>query len=108
MPLGAGPMAPLISLNPMPIEEHVTSLELSRRLKELGVPQESLWYWTDVSGHLRWYKNQRIRHDLHSSAFLASELGLLLPQELDGYSWRQLKTPRKGAWEIKYRKREEG
>lgn len=32
----------------MNIESQVTSLELSKKLKELGVKQESLWYWTRI------------------------------------------------------------
>ena len=29
----------------MKLEDQVTNLELSKKLKELGVKQESLWYW---------------------------------------------------------------
>ncbi len=32
----------------MKSEQQVTSLEISKRLKELGVEQESLWYYTDT------------------------------------------------------------
>jgi hypothetical protein len=35
----------------MKLEDQVCSLELSKRLKELGVPQKSLFYWTDVAGY---------------------------------------------------------
>ena len=31
----------------MDLKEQVVSLELAKRLKELGVKQESLWYWSN-------------------------------------------------------------
>ena len=31
----------------MPIEEQVCSLELAKKLKGLGVPQDSVFYWRD-------------------------------------------------------------
>ena len=38
----------------LPLEKQVTSLELSRELKELGVPQESLYYhWVHNAGAVR-------------------------------------------------------
>jgi len=74
----------------MELEKQVCSLEISKELKELGVKQESLWYW--------WYgqmsKNWRIHKGLDFnpqengkdrfgvdiySAFTCSELGELLP-----------------------------
>lgn len=33
----------------MNIEDQVCSLELAKKLKELGVEQDSLWYWIEVS-----------------------------------------------------------
>lgn len=71
------------------LENHVTSLELSKRLKELGVKQESLFYWVDKNG---WALQDRkpsycnietceCVEISYLSAFLASELGELIPYE---------------------------
>lgn len=66
------------------ITTHVTSLELSRRLKELGVPQKSHFYWVShfhadevitVKEKDDYYKNV---WDDRCSAYLASELGEML------------------------------
>lgn len=69
----------------MQLEQQVTSLELSKKLNELGVPQESLF---------RWYENLRhtesgVYCDLWSNwdeydgdwvaAYTVAELGELLP-----------------------------
>jgi len=74
------------------IENHVTSLELSKKLKELGVKQSSFFYWTETdnaagtgydayvfSGEdaMAWASPFRY------SAFLSSELGELLPPKID-------------------------
>lgn len=71
----------------MNLEHHVTSLELSKRLKELGVPQWSCFYWSESkskqaatvltaleASEPKWWK-----HRENISAFLASELGNMLP-----------------------------
>ncbi len=64
----------------MTLESQVTSLELSRRLAELGIKQESLWYWG------RWGKiwelvqtHPNANLDKYSS-FTVAELGELLPK----------------------------
>lgn len=72
----------------MTLEQQVTSLELSKKLKELGVKQESIWYWyhnhhpkwqlrlqTDELG-MDWEDNQIV------STFTVAELGEALPREI--------------------------
>ena len=57
----------------MTIENQVTNLELSRKLKELGVRQESLWYWQkQKSWFIHRYKPNR---EEVFSAFTVAELG---------------------------------
>lgn len=72
----------------MPITTHVTSLELSRRLRELKVPQKSYFEWVDEG------KDGSVlikREYLHLplgvkkySAYLASELDQLIATATDG------------------------
>ena len=72
------------------LEKQVSSLELSKQLKELGVKQESLFYWqyfhdTDDDGRMSEYKLYNI-DNLYSgkddgySAFTVAELGEMLPK----------------------------
>ena len=80
----------------MKIEEQVVSLELAKKLKELEVKQDSVWYWVLSDG----YFDYRLVHkgfnlDLSSiiksiySAFTVAELGEMLP---DGsYSQRRMR-----------------
>jgi hypothetical protein len=68
----------------MKLEQQVTSLELSKNLKELGVKQESLFYWeglqTDVD-KMRWRINRanKNHNPCKYSAFTVAELGEMLP-----------------------------
>ena len=81
----------------LPLVKQVTSLELSKRLCELGVKQESLFYWTDgylvisinmdlllennnvrtLSGINNSWPDDEINE--HYSAFTSSELLEFLP-----------------------------
>lgn len=77
----------------MRLEQQVTSLELSKRLKELGVKQESLFYWTqwidkvvDVRSleELSLIETHKGHRDTIkvASAFTVAELGEMLPDEI--------------------------
>jgi hypothetical protein len=60
----------------MKLENQVVSLDLAKRLKELGVKQESLFYWHDsevISD------DSRLRVPEDVSAFTVAELGEMLP-----------------------------
>lgn len=69
------------------LSTHVCSLEWARKLKEVGVPQKSLFYWSgylDVSNNedkdmIVTFSNEQLSKD-KVSAFLSSELGEMLPE----------------------------
>jgi len=93
-------------------EAHTTSLALSQRLKALGIPQESEYYW--VFEFKKWSIKKFKDNDGKLwaedfpekvfSAFLASELGEMLPEQLHGKLGKASKT---GAW-LSIEKRETG
>ena len=68
------------------LQNHTTSLELSKRLKELGFKQESLfvWYANGDDAHLLYLGEDEMRpmEAKTYSAYLASELGEWLPYEV--------------------------
>lgn len=71
----------------MNIEDHVTNLELSKKLKELGVKQESLFAW--ISENEVEFLPFDIRNiNVCISAFFASELLEFLPDLENGRSLR--------------------
>lgn len=93
----------------MKIEDQVCSLELAKRIKELGVKQESL-FWFDINPRP---KNERTESELAGkivylcgystpkinfySAFTVAELGEMLPQ--DAISGKTVKVALKdGKW----------
>lgn len=73
----------------MKLENQVSSLEPSRRLSELGVKQESAFYWETtvpfasdfdlVQSHERNFAEGIV----HYSAYTVAELGVALPNEID-------------------------
>lgn len=67
----------------MKLEDQVCSLELAKQLKELGVKQESIWYWHKYQD--RDWEATLAESDL--SAFTVAELGEMLPEFVG--SWRE-------------------
>lgn len=63
--------------------QEVANLELSKKLKELGVKQESLFYWADFKGELKILEDEYIwsnedfgrKVEKICSAFTVAELG---------------------------------
>lgn len=86
----------------------VCSLELSKRLKELGVKQESYFYWWQCEEYYCSDEKCKYRHggietseadNLENySAFTASELGELLPIKLNEKYLLQRRCARNGWW----------
>lgn len=100
----------------MRIEDQCCSLELSKRLKELGVKQESAFYFVCNAGHCDTWKlyprpnkwNRPITdywlEGAFVSAFTCSELGEMLPKpkdESDPHTYITRREPdgRWQAWE---------
>lgn len=81
----------------MKIEDQVCSLELAKKLKELGVKQDSLLYWLAPKNpnSKKWFLsmkggfNEIYNHD-SISAFTASELGEILPSAIKQYYWLKI------------------
>jgi hypothetical protein len=78
----------------MNLSDQVVSLELSKRLKELGIEQESLYSWFDTKRYGIIIENSNSAFDLEhylsvqriASAFTVAELGEMLPayQNING------------------------
>jgi hypothetical protein len=73
----------------MELEKQVVSLDLSKRLKELGVKQESLFYWVEMyeepaklfSADWALDKRRLANKQYHNySAFTVAEMGEMLPK----------------------------
>lgn len=79
-------------------EKQLTNLELSKKLRDLGVPQDSLFYWDmrptnngiEIKPRGIFYQKPRNGdHDYIISAFTVAELGELLPRRItvDRWTW---------------------
>lgn len=71
----------------MKIEDQLTNIILSKKLKELNVPQIAEFYWAHEGlNDFAWHDGFNNIHDSHPqpkkicSAFTASELGVYLPR----------------------------
>ena len=100
----------------MKLEDQVVSLELSKKLKELGFKQESLFTYVDedvVSWKLQYTSNitdstyEHFGDSYFISAYTVAELGEELPDYLDfpnrgGYAWLEI-VKIDNAWCAMYR-----
>ena len=71
----------------MKLEQQVCSLESAKRLKELGVRQESIFVWEIVGGNANlipehYASPHNILEIKRYSAFTVAELGEMLPHEM--------------------------
>lgn len=89
----------------MRLEDQVCSLELAKRLKELGVKKESYFNWiTLLPNEEKWFVSsmspnhapRKIRQ--YYSAFTVAELGAMLPFTIKMYEWKSLKWPEGKTW----------
>lgn len=75
----------------MKLENQVTSLELSKKLKELGVKQESLFYYQGSKDEIQKEKGYSLdfkmpyqsQEVVNISAFTVAELGEMLPMYIE-------------------------
>lgn len=98
----------------MKLSDQVCSLELAKRLKELGVKQESLFYWFEslFKGKESFIRqgdtSYRDGYELACSAFTVAELGKLLPDKIspenqfDCYILFTMKNTSDGEWVVRY------
>lgn len=83
-----------------PLEHQVISLELAKQLKELGVPQDSLFWWKYIEVNLRpeWTlvseKPKDYGEEYLFSAFTVAELGSLIAEKTKSYRWITTFHPR--------------
>ena len=88
----------------MTLESQVCSLELAKRLKELGVKQESVHYWCDPSdGNKRgigFIRDNHVGYKVYCSAFTVAELGEMLPIGAESYKTDpRLAVHKNGKWQ---------
>ena len=95
----------------IPVEKQVTSLEPSKRLKELGLEQDSVWYWVLLEGYFDYKLVQKgFNSDLSKtiyhacSAFTVAELGELLPDWAD-FTQKHYNSTSKETWYRCYTKK---
>lgn len=94
----------------MELSKQVVSLELAKKLKTLGVKQESLFYWEKIDwegkqANLRYKRETSVHDGWLISAFTVAELGEMLPD----YLWLKKQCfllrvykYKKGVWEYTY------
>ncbi len=97
----------------MTLEKQVVSLELAKKLKELGMRQKSLFAWyreaTGEARHLtseQFYLSEILRTPSEASAFTVAELGEMLPgsRSFRNSSWLEYWKYDVGSWTIELKR----
>lgn len=101
----------------MELKNQVVSLELTKRIKELGVKQESFCYWFQPNNavpavplygdsYKRWKDNvggKVLNHGGVYAAFTVAELGEMLPKEIDKARPYKLQCYKSSeGWRVEY------
>lgn len=102
----------------MKLEKQVCSYKYAKKLKELGIEQDSYWWWVAIGNDPRLiesyeYQNFKDKRDTDYSAFTAVELGELLPHSINikfkngkprkyNHHWRSWRAGNKSWWNIAY------
>jgi hypothetical protein len=75
----------------LPLEKQCCSLEYCKKLKELGVTQDSYFYWQTVPyGTILLTRYDYFNSELQGySAFTTAELGVMFPLSIPGYPHNQ-------------------
>jgi hypothetical protein len=94
----------------MELSDQVVSLELAKSLRELGVKQESLFYWEEIDNtnsisycptgfHINFVNEGLIKKGIlkYYSAFTVAELGELLPS----HRFYTMRYQNKSGWRCK-------
>jgi len=92
----------------MKLDKQVTSLKLSKKLRKLGVKQESLYGWRpmvpDSDGKQEWdlssMRLQLLAEPKWYSAFTVAELGEMLPEDIKGVRFSSCKQD--SHWDCMY------
>lgn len=96
----------------MKLESQVVSLELAKKMKELGAPQESYFYWKTDEDSKSYIVNHNSRY-MHSkgvieaNAYTVAELGEMLPESIyrektaSNRSFSSVKTS-ENKWYVEY------
>lgn len=71
----------------MQLEKQVCSLELAKKLKELGVEQDSYFSWIYVSHDQEWKCGDAINDRPFVSAFTVAELGEIIEWSINRGEW---------------------
>ena len=103
----------------MKIQDQVCSLEQAKKLSELGVNSQSLWYYIradeyefalvpdgwvvdDAVPDLRYWESVATCHEQYS-AFTVAELGVMLPHDLEEFQLSTWYAPKRKLYRSQYR-----